>query len=75
MDLARLAANLGYARGQNILGAMYASGELLTRDADEAVRLFRLSAEQGYDWSQLKLGESGLHPAHSSDKISGGQNP
>lgn len=43
----RKSAGQGYAPAQNNLGSMYQYGYGVERNYDEAVRLFRLSAEQG----------------------------
>ena len=40
-------AEQGNAKGQNRLGMMYEKGHGVPKDYKEAVRLFRLSAEQG----------------------------
>jgi len=52
----RLAAEQGYARGQNHLGVCYANGSGVRMDKKEAVRLYRLSAGQGNQISQFNLG-------------------
>jgi uncharacterized RDD family membrane protein YckC len=52
----RVDAERGDAAAQRELGAAYASGEGVPKDAVEAVRWFRLSAAQGYAEAQLDLG-------------------
>ena len=46
----------GDAIAQNNLGVMYATGEGVPQDAAEAVRWYRLAAEQGYAIAQNNLG-------------------
>jgi TPR repeat protein len=52
----RLAADQGYARARNNLGSMYAKGEGVVRDYQEAARWYRLAAEQGFATGQYNLG-------------------
>ncbi len=49
-------AEQGAAGAQNILGLMYATGEGVPQDNNEAVRWYRLAAEQGDDRAQYILG-------------------
>ena len=51
----RLAAEQQSARGQNNLGWMYEHGRGVTQDGEEAVRFYRLSAEQGHDTAKQNL--------------------
>ena len=51
------AANKGNAEAQNKLGRMYARGEGVPQDYKEAVKWYRLSAEQGLASAQIQLGE------------------
>lgn len=48
-------AKEGCAEAQNALGEIYQKGAALTRNNQEAVRLYRLSAEQGYPPAQYNL--------------------
>ena len=52
----RLAANRGNAEAQASLGLMYAEGEGVPQDHDEAVRWFRLGADRGDAGAQNSLG-------------------
>ena len=54
-DLTRC-AELGDAGAQGNLGWMYATGEGVPQDDAEAVRWYRLAAEQGYASAQYNLG-------------------
>ena len=56
LDTVRQAAEQGDATAQFNLGVMYAKGEGVPQDDAEAVRWFRLSAEQGHASSQGALG-------------------
>ena len=47
-------AEQGNAAAQGNLGRMYANGEGVPEDDAEAVRWYRLAAEQGYAAAQLK---------------------
>ncbi len=49
----RLAAELGLAAAQHNLGVMYDRGEGVPKDNAEAVRWYRLAAEQGADRAQF----------------------
>jgi len=49
-------AEQGDAQAQNDLGFMYANGQGVPQDDAEAVRLFRLLAEQGLALAQNHLG-------------------
>ena len=55
-QLLRPLAEQGSARAQNTLGAMYALGQGVTKDALEAARWYRLAADQGYAVAQNNLG-------------------
>lgn len=55
VQLYRLAANQGFARGQTNLGLMYRGGVGVSRDDTEAARLFRLAADQGNAIAQYEL--------------------
>ncbi len=52
----RLAADQGDAGAQFTLGVSYANGEGVPQDLVEALRWYRLSAEQGYGKAQCNLG-------------------
>ena len=52
----RRAAEQGHAAAQVRLGAMYANGEGVLKDAAEAVRWYRLAAKQGHVPAQYNLG-------------------
>ena len=56
VELYRRAAERGYARAQNDLGARYAKGRGVPEDQEEAVKWFRLAAEQGYARARNNLG-------------------
>jgi len=58
IDRHRQAAELGDAEAQNKLGFMYARGEGVAEDDQEAAKWFRKAAEQGYAKAQLNLGLS-----------------
>ena len=49
-------ATLGHAGAQNSLGYMYSNGEGVLTDYMEAVRLYRLAADQGDANAQYNLG-------------------
>ena len=51
-----VSAEQDIARAQNALGIMYADGRGVPQDAAEAVRWFRLAAEQGNANAQANLG-------------------
>ncbi len=53
---ARLAAEQGNSRGQNILGVSYARGQGVPQDYVEAVKWYRKAAEQDYAKAQCNLG-------------------
>ncbi|WP_240535210.1 DUF3857 domain-containing protein [Bradyrhizobium sp. YR681] len=55
MERLKPLAEIGNARAQAHLGAMYRDGSGTKRDAGEAVRWFRRSAEQGDAYSQEQL--------------------
>jgi TPR repeat protein len=55
MERLKPLAEIGNARAQAHVGAMYRDGSGTRRDAGEAVRWFRLSAEQGDAYSQEQL--------------------
>lgn len=56
LRLFRLAADQGYGPAETALGAIYESGDLVTRDILQAVRWYTKAADQG-DWiAQLSLG-------------------
>ena len=44
-----MAAKQGYAAAQFNLGLMYMKGEGVDENQDEAVRLWRMSADQGFN--------------------------
>jgi|TARA_B110000914_G_C15430766_1_gene431215 TPR repeat protein len=44
------------AEAQSNLGLMYISGEAVPEDRNEAMKLFRLAADQGYASAQYNLG-------------------
>jgi TPR repeat protein len=44
------------AEAQSNLGLMYISGEAVPEDRNEAMKLFRLAADQGYASVQYNLG-------------------
>jgi len=46
--LFRLSAEQGYAPAQSYLGVMYKDGKGVPQEYKEAVKWYRLSAEQGY---------------------------
>ncbi len=50
------AVELNYAPAQAMLGFLYAHGQGVTRDDAEAVRLYRLAADQGNALGQTNLG-------------------
>ena len=52
----RTRANAGDAAAQHNLGLMYATSEGVPRDNAEAMRWFRLAAEQGHPGGQFSLG-------------------
>ncbi len=52
----RLAAEQGYARGQNLLGWCYDNGLGVDQNYQEAVKWYRLAAEQGNALAQNNLG-------------------
>ncbi|MEK9985501.1 MAG: tetratricopeptide repeat protein, partial [Opitutae bacterium] len=57
------AALAGDAKAQNVLGRIYAEGKEVEQDYVEAIKWFRLAAEQGHVVSQYQLGliyEKGL---------------
>ena len=56
IDQLRQAAEQGDAEAQNKLGFMYAEGEGVPEDNQEAVRWYRKAAEQGYAEAQYNLG-------------------
>ncbi len=43
---------LGFGRAQNLPGKMYYLGQGVDQDNDEALKWFRLSAEQGFPKGQ-----------------------
>ena len=49
-------AEQGDARGQSMVGLMYANGQGVARNDTEAVRWFRLAADQGNALGQFQLG-------------------
>ena len=51
-------AQQGDAQSQYFLGQMYANGDLVPKNDAEAVKWFRLAAEQGHDGAQNGLGVS-----------------
>jgi TPR repeat protein len=55
LRLLRPLAEQGSARAQNTLGAMYAEGAGVPKDASEAARWYRLAADQGYAIAQDNL--------------------
>jgi len=55
MDRLKPLAEIGNARAQAHVGAMYRDGSGIKRDAGEAVKWFRLAAEQGDPYSQEQL--------------------
>lgn len=59
-ELYRKAAEAGDPVGQYGLGTMYASGEGVSRDTEQAVHWFRRSAEQGYGQAMVVLGDAYL---------------
>jgi len=54
-------AKAGNADAQNNLGDMYSDGEGVPQNYGEAVRWYRLAAEQEYSWAQYNLGWMYLH--------------
>ena len=54
-DDLRARADQGDAEAQFALGAVYATGRGVPQDAREAVRWFRLAAEQGHAAAQASL--------------------
>ena len=52
----RLAAEQGYAQGQNDLGNMYREGEGVPKNDAEAAKWYKLAAEQGHAGAQNHLG-------------------
>ena len=52
----RLAAEQGFAAGQDNLGASYYHGHGVKQDYKKAVKWFRLAAEQGFFLAQNNLG-------------------
>ena len=52
----RLAANQGFAMGQNNLGHMLNAGKGVLKDTKEAMRWLRLAANQGVTSAQYTLG-------------------
>jgi len=52
----RIWAERGNAEARTLLGAMYWSGEGVTRDHKEAARLYLLAADQGYARAQNDIG-------------------
>ena len=55
-ELSRQAAEQGDAEAQYNLGFMYAEGRGVSKDEAEAVRWYRLGADQGFTVAQLELG-------------------
>lgn len=51
------AAELGLAKSQNQIGAMYENGEGVERDLDEAVFWYKKASEQNFAIAQLNLGK------------------
>ena len=58
IDRQRQAAELGDAEAQNKLGFMYARGEGVAEDDQEAAKWYRKAADQGYAKAQFSLGLS-----------------
>ncbi len=56
VDELRALAELGDAEAQFVLGVWHADGRGVLRDDGEAVRWYRLAADQGYDLAQAGLG-------------------
>lgn len=50
------AVDLGYAEAQNELAFLYCTGNGLSQNIDEAIRLYNLSAENGYERAFYNLG-------------------
>lgn len=48
--------NQGDAEGRYLMGELYEEGEVVERDMDEAMHLYRLAAEQGFAKAQHRLG-------------------
>ncbi|TQV71816.1 hypothetical protein FKG94_19425 [Exilibacterium tricleocarpae] len=56
LDIARPFAERGNAYAQNLMGAAYQKGWTFERDQTEAVRWFRLAAEQDFVAAEVNLG-------------------
>ena len=56
-DVIQKVAEQGYASAQNELGVMYANGEQVTQDYEEAAKWYRKAAEQGHADAQNNLGK------------------
>jgi len=56
LELLRPLAAQGIATAQNNLGWMYDKGKGVTQDYQEAVKWYRLAAEQGYAAAQQQYG-------------------
>ena len=56
LEQLRKAAELGDPKAQDDLGLRYSRGEEIPQDHKQAVRWYRLSAEQGFHWAQYHLG-------------------
>jgi uncharacterized protein len=61
-------ADHGDAKAQNKLGNMFRAGEGVPKDYAEALKWYRLSADQGYPNAQANLG-AGIHLASASREI------
>jgi TPR repeat protein len=57
-----MAAKQGYAAAQFNLGLMYMKGEGVDENQDEAVRLWRMSADQGFNQAITVLRVFHLNP-------------
>ena len=56
-DVIQKVAQQGYASAQNELGVMYANGEQVTQDYEEAAKWYRKAAQQGHADAQNNLGK------------------
>ena len=79
IDALRVRAEAGDAGAQNDLGLSYAHGEGVPQDGAEAVRWYRLAADQGFARAQYSLGfmhDNGAGCGHAQRNALGrGDNP
>ena len=71
IPLYRKAADNSHVRAQLELGNIYREGQIVQKNAAEAIKWYRLAAEQGYDKAQANLGMMLYQRGTPQDKADG----